>query len=175
MRAVRPSPFDALQTTFRLLTSGPGPLALDGRCLGHGLPARPISLRELGARLVHPSATAALQRVVLEELIHRATQERGEWIIGLAGVLLPGFREVAALTYPVTDGTACDVEADLLERFRIALACPRSAAVQLVMSILEAARTAGGRAIPSVTPASRRLQRTSWEDGTPHRASWTAI
>jgi hypothetical protein len=85
MCAVRPSPFDALQTTFRLLTSGP-PLTVDGRCLGHGLPARPSSLRELGALLVHPSATTALQRVVLEELIHRATQDRGGWIIGLAGV-----------------------------------------------------------------------------------------
>ena len=152
MRAARPSPFDALQTTFRLLTSGPAPLALDGCRLGHGLPGRSISLRELGALLVHPSATTALQRVVLEELIHRATQDRGGWIVGLAGVLLPGFRQVVALTYPVSGRAVCDVEADLLERFRIALARPRPAAVQLVMSILEVARTADGRAVPTATP-----------------------
>ncbi len=68
MPAARPSPLDTLETTFRLLTSGPAPLAVDGRRLGQGLPGRLISVRELGAVLVHGSVAASVQRVVLDEL-----------------------------------------------------------------------------------------------------------
>src|SRR6266508_6447219 len=100
MPAVRPSPFDTLETTFRRLTGGPAPLAVDGRRIGRGLPGRAISVRELGGLLVRHSATAGLQRVVLDELVHRAIQGRSGWVVGLAGVLLPGFRRLAALSNP---------------------------------------------------------------------------
>jgi hypothetical protein len=90
---------------------------------------------------------------VLEELIYRATQDRGRWIIGLAGVLLPGLRHIAAFTDPVSDSAARDVETDLLERLRVALERPRPAAVQLLMSILEAARRIDGQAQMSPQPS----------------------
>jgi hypothetical protein len=44
-----PSPYDTLETAFGLLTSGPDPLSLDGRLVGHGLPPRLIPLDELSA------------------------------------------------------------------------------------------------------------------------------
>jgi hypothetical protein len=47
MRAVPVSPFDTLEAGFRLLTSEPAALALDGRQVGHGAPARRIPLGEL--------------------------------------------------------------------------------------------------------------------------------
>jgi hypothetical protein len=108
MRASRPSPFDALETSFQLLTTGPEPLAIDGRRLGHGLPARPISVRRL------------------------------------AGVLLPGLRRAAALTRPVNTRVACEVEADLLQRYQAALSGPPPAAAHLAVSVLETARAASG-------------------------------
>ena len=40
-------PFDVAATAFRLLTTGPGPLSVDGAALGGGLPARRIALSEL--------------------------------------------------------------------------------------------------------------------------------
>lgn len=106
MRAVQPSPFDTLEACFRLLTTGPAPLALDGRQLGNGAPARRIPLGELRTLLQHPAATDDLQRAVLVELVRLATQHRGRWTIGLAGVLLPGLRGIANSASPI-DAQPC--------------------------------------------------------------------
>ncbi|BCB83664.1 hypothetical protein Psuf_009770 [Phytohabitans suffuscus] len=38
----RTLPLDELETTLRLLCTGPKPFAVDGRKLGHGLPRRMI-------------------------------------------------------------------------------------------------------------------------------------
>jgi hypothetical protein len=46
---------DVLDASFRLLVTGPSPLAIDGAALGHGLPARLIPLCELRALLLQPS------------------------------------------------------------------------------------------------------------------------
>src|SRR6266487_2298133 len=62
MDVIPGSSFDTLETCFRLLTSGPAPLTLDGRHVGHGLPARSIPLGELRVLLQHPAATSDLQR-----------------------------------------------------------------------------------------------------------------
>ena len=45
-RILTDSPFDTLEKTFDLLTTGPRPLALDGTGLP-GLPDRPVPLGEL--------------------------------------------------------------------------------------------------------------------------------
>lgn len=60
MDAIPRSPFDTLETCFRLLSTGPACLALDGRRLGHGLPARRIPRGELRVLLQHPAATSEL-------------------------------------------------------------------------------------------------------------------
>src|SRR6266511_873390 len=57
------SPFDTLETTFRLLAAGPQPLALDGRTIG--LAVQSIRLWELRAILFHPATGVAVQRAVL--------------------------------------------------------------------------------------------------------------
>src|SRR6266511_3969718 len=134
--ALPPSPFDALETCFRLLSTGPACLALDGRQLGHGLPARRIPLIELRVLLQHPAATSDLQRAVLEELVHLASQQRGRWIVGVAGVLLPGLRQIVA-SVAVGRRAAGYVEADLLELIRDAIAYWPSGASQLALSVLQ--------------------------------------
>src|SRR6266542_1546950 len=139
------SPFAALATSFQLLTSGPAPLALDGRRLGHGLPARPIPLDELAALLQHPSVPAASQRHILDALVRRAATLRGRWLVGLAGVLLPGLRRTAALAAPLADQLAVAVEADLLARFQDTLGRPHPHpdGIRLATGLLETARGSG--------------------------------
>ena len=85
------SPFDTLEATFRLLTVCPQPLALDGPDIG--LAADSIGLGDLRAILFHPATSITVQRAVLQQLVERARRHRGAWLIGLAGMLLPGLRQ----------------------------------------------------------------------------------
>jgi hypothetical protein len=123
------SPFDTLETCFRLLAAGPACMALDGRHLGHGLPARPIPLGELRVLVQHPAATSDLQRAVVEELVHLAADHGGRWLVALAGMLLPGLRRIAASVATVDQEAADHVEADLLQVLRDAICQHPSQAV----------------------------------------------
>jgi len=100
------SPFDTLEATFRLLAAGPQPLALHGRTIG--LAVQSIRLWELRAILFHPATGVAVQRAALVALVGRARRRRGAWVVGLAGVLLPGLRQqVASLPVGCWGSTAC--------------------------------------------------------------------
>ena len=140
MRALRPSPFDTLEVCFRLLTDGPAPLALDGRQIGHGAPARQIPLDELRALLHHPTTTDDLQRCAVQKLFRLATYHRGCWTIGLAGILLPGLRAIARTAPWDHHRLGNDAEADLLEQLRTAIRQPSFEAVEFAMAVLWIAR-----------------------------------
>jgi hypothetical protein len=122
MRDPAPSPLDVLETTFRLLTTGPDPLALDGHTLGCGLPARPIPLDELRSILLHPSTSFPARDAALGELVRRAQTHGGAWTVGLAGVLLPGLRRVAGHLAREFPGDTADIDAEVLTGFLEALA-----------------------------------------------------
>ena len=134
MEAIQLSPFDTHEICFRLLSTGPACLALDGHRLGHGLPARQIPLLELRVLLQHPAAAGDLQRVVLEELVHRAMRQGEGWVVAVAGVLLPGLRRIAA---SVDGRVAGHVEADLLELVRDAIGQHASRAAELALGVLQ--------------------------------------
>jgi hypothetical protein len=85
------SPLDTVETTFRLLATGPQPLALNGHTIG--LRRDSIGLWDLRGLLFHPATDVGVQRAALVELVGRARRHRGAWMIGLVGVLLPGLRE----------------------------------------------------------------------------------
>jgi hypothetical protein len=136
MDAIPRSPFDTLETCFRLLTCGPAPLALDGRQVGHGLPTRLIPLGELRVLLQHPAATNDLQRAVLRDLVQLAAQQGGKWMVALAGVLLPGLRRIAGSVTSVDGRAASHLEADLLELMRDAIGQPATGAEQFALGIL---------------------------------------
>jgi hypothetical protein len=108
----RPSPLDTLDTTFRLLTGGPPPLTLDGRTIG--LRGESIGLLDLRAMMFHPATTAPVQRAVLGELVRRARRHRGQWVVGLAGVLLPGLRGSSAGRTPDCSASAADFGTTML-------------------------------------------------------------
>jgi hypothetical protein len=88
------SPLDTVETTFRLLATGPQPLALNGHTIG--LQKDSIGLWDLRSLLFHPATGIGVQRAALVELVGRARRRRGAWMIGLVGVLLPGLRQQVA-------------------------------------------------------------------------------
>ena len=85
------SPLETVETTFRLLATGPQPLALNGHTIG--LRRDAIGLWDLRGLLFHPATDVSMQRAALVELVERARQDRGAWMIGLVGVLLPGLHQ----------------------------------------------------------------------------------
>jgi hypothetical protein len=112
------SPLDTVETTFRLLATGPQPLALNGHTIG--LRHASIGLWDLRSLLFHPATDVGVQRTALVELVGRARRRRGAWMIGLVGVLLPGLREqvtdVAGGRSGGTAGSGGMALVDLLER-----------------------------------------------------------
>jgi hypothetical protein len=126
-----PSPFAALERAFASLVAGPSPLALDGAEVP-GLPNRLVPLDELRSRLLHPSTRYATRDAALDVLVRRARAERGAWIVGLAGVLLPGLRRAIAPLVDACPGKQADLEAEMLAGFltgldRVAAGRPRPA------------------------------------------------
>jgi len=105
---------DVLDTSFRLLVCGPSPLAIDGAALGHGLPARLIPLDELRALLLDRDTSYAARDAAVGELLCRARHQGGAWTVGLAGVLAPGLRRVAAALAGEYPGDRADIDAEVL-------------------------------------------------------------
>lgn len=110
----RQSPFDTLESTFRLLCTGPKPLALDGRELRRPFPSRPIPLDELGGILLHPSTPYSARDRAVRMLFERSRQLGGAWTVGLAGVVLPGMRRALVPMARAWPEHADDLEADAL-------------------------------------------------------------
>jgi hypothetical protein len=110
----RQSPFDTLESTFRLLCAGPKPLALDGRELRRPFPSRPIPLDELGAMLLHPSTPYWARDRAVRLLFERSRRLGGPWTVGLAGVVLPGMRRSLQPLARACPEHAEDLEADAL-------------------------------------------------------------
>jgi hypothetical protein len=113
-RASEARPFEVLDRSFGLLVCEAAPLALDGTAVGHGLPARPIPLDELRGLLLHPSVDFDARDSALSWLVGRAQADGEAWLVGLAGVLLPG---VGRRVYPLCRAfprLASDLEAEAL-------------------------------------------------------------
>ena len=108
-----PSPFDTLERAFRLLSTGPAPLALPAPALGRRADA-PLPLDQLRAVLLHPSTPHAARDQALSALLGRAQAEGGRWTVGLAGVLVFGLRAAVAPLCAVCPGRRDDVEAEAL-------------------------------------------------------------
>jgi hypothetical protein len=109
-----PDALDVLDTSFRLLVMGPSPLAIDGAALGHGLPARLIPLDQLRVLLLDRGTPYAARDAAVAELLRRARRSGGAWTVGLAGVLAPGLRRVAAALANEYLGDPADIDAEVL-------------------------------------------------------------
>lgn len=129
-----PSPLDMLETTFRLLATGPHPLSLDGAAVG--LQPGPIGLRDLRAMLFRPGTSVSVQRAVLVQLVRRARRHRGAWLVGLAGVLLPGLPRPPARHTLDCSGDAADLHARMLDGVLEQLDAPRASSEEIAERLL---------------------------------------
>jgi hypothetical protein len=138
-----PSPFASLEAAFRLLSRQSCPLAIDGRQLGHGAPARQIPASELRSIALHPAASRDLQGTVLDAVIAGLQQEPATWTVVLGGILLPSMRCLAERISIGADGqmSMLEIEAELLRRFAAVTRRPPAAIRRFVMQLLTDART----------------------------------
>ncbi|MPZ27135.1 MAG: hypothetical protein GEV12_12180 [Micromonosporaceae bacterium] len=132
-------PLEQVEVTLRLLCAGPQPPAVDGRRVGCGLPRRRIRLDELASVLAHPSTGQQAKQIVWAQLVERARAGEPAWVVGAAGVALPGLRRAARRLARANSHT--DVEADLLEGFLAALAGVDTARPRICGRLVNAAHT----------------------------------
>jgi hypothetical protein len=126
-------PLDQAQAAFDLLVTGPNPLTVNGRRIGHGLPRRLIPLDELKSMLLHPSVSYAARDAAWVELVTRTRStpspstpfrsgpSRSAWVVGAVGVAMPGLRRAAGRLCRGRDRWAADVEGEMLAGFLLAL------------------------------------------------------
>jgi hypothetical protein len=115
-------PLDQAQAAFELLLAGPAPLAVDGRAIGHRLPARLIRLDELKSLLLHPSVSPATRDAAWVDLVRRARTDGPAWVVGAVGVAMPGLRRAAGrLCRGGPRRWAPDIEGEILTGFLHAL------------------------------------------------------
>jgi hypothetical protein len=164
----RQLPFDTLDAAFRLLTTGPRPLALDGRRVGHGLPARPIPLDELRSRLLHPSTSFAARDAAIAALLARAKAEGGAATIGLAVVLLPGLRHAASPLIRTCPRKRADLEAEMLAGLLEGIRAVRPDEDRVAGRLLRYGLFAGRRLVERLCIQGRR-ERPVWTSAEPPR------
>lgn len=155
-------PLEQLELTLRLLCTGPQPLAVDGRRIGCGLPRRRIRLDELASVLAHPACGQEAKRRVWALLIEHARAGEAGWVVGAAGVALPGLRRAAGRL--ARTGRREDVEADLLEGFLAAIGEVDTARAGICARLVNAAHSharaalraqeAGASGEPNFAPGS---------------------
>ncbi|TDC00698.1 sigma-70 family RNA polymerase sigma factor [Nonomuraea longispora] len=89
---------NAADKAFRFLITGPNPLSVDGRFIGHELPQHPIGLGELKALLLSPQADDELKDAVWAHLVRRSRSDGPAWVIACVGVAMPGLKNLASRT-----------------------------------------------------------------------------
>jgi hypothetical protein len=118
--------FDTLETSFRFLCRGPAPLAFPGPMFTPGR-RRPVRLVEARELLLWPARMDPDARDrVWAELVRRAQADptrtgSAPWVVGAAGVLLPGLRRVADRLRVGWAGDRDDLDAEILAGFLTAL------------------------------------------------------
>ncbi|MGA5305938.1 hypothetical protein ACPCHT_39030 [Nucisporomicrobium flavum] len=141
-------PFEVTATSFRLLTTGPEPLSIDGAALGGGLPRRRIALSELASILMHPSCDYTTSDQVWRLLLGRARTDGPAWVVGAVGVALPGLRQAAHRLRSFSG----DVQAELLTAFVAALGTVKPGGAKVAQRLLSATFSAARAALRADEP-----------------------
>lgn len=116
-----PSPLGSVSTAFRLLTTGPRPLALHGTSLSGELPDRLVPLDEMRTLLLQPATSTTARNAVWAELVRRALAGSPAWTVALTGVALPGLYRAAASLTAAGRTDPADLETEVLTGFLAAL------------------------------------------------------
>jgi hypothetical protein len=111
----RPTPLDRAAQAFGEICSRTDAPTMNGRALGHGLPARRMSARELVELL--PLLEPDARDTVWRELIRLAREAGEPWPTIATGIALPGLRTAAASLVRDYDGDREDLDAELVAAF----------------------------------------------------------
>ena len=112
-----PGPLEEVAEAFRLLVTGPQPLALHAARLSPGLPDRLVPLDEITVLLLRPGVSAAARNKVWAELVRRARSGSPAWMVGLTGVALPGLTRAVGDLAAAYHGDNRDLQAEVLAGF----------------------------------------------------------
>lgn len=135
------------ERSFHLQATGPQPLALDGRTIGHGLPARLVDLTEVRALLLGQTASDELKDATWRALVLRARTGDPAWVVGCVGVAMPGLKNTAAKVLRSSpDRYADDIVSELLTEFVAQLACIEIERPHIVQRLILWARKGALRA-----------------------------
>ena len=111
------SPPAAAERAFGLLVEPPAPLALDGRVVGHGLPARHIPLDELRRLLLRGPVSYAAKDACWHQLVDHARSWGPAWVVAAVGMALPALTRMAGRLSAGHGRLAEDIEAEMLAAF----------------------------------------------------------
>jgi hypothetical protein len=156
----QPNVLDEARRAFRLLVTGPDPLALEASAVQgmaglDGLPPGPAPLGQLRELLLARSCPQATRDAVWRELATRSRTQHGAWTVGCVGVALPALTSVVAtLTARFADDPA-DVAAATLTGFLQALAEADLDRPRVMLRLRWAAYRAGHAALTEALDAPR--------------------
>ena len=108
---------ETVASTFRMLTTGPDPLCVDGRAIGYGLPRRPIPLDELRTILLRSSSRRPRRDAAWQYLVTAARTQDPGWVVGAAGVALPALQKIARELSDGYRGDRADLASAVLTGF----------------------------------------------------------
>jgi hypothetical protein len=158
------SPLATLETCFRLLCTQPGALTIDSHLLQPGPPHQPVPLDDLRSRF--PQLDPHSRLAVLTVLVRPARTGSAAWKVGLAGILLPGLRYLAAQQ---AQAPTTGAEARAITWFRATLTAPTPEADRRIRWLLDAtcATHAARASGPGGWPAMCEPQRSDTALGEP--------
>jgi hypothetical protein len=111
----RPTPLDRVAQAFAEICSRTDTPTVNGRVIGHGLPPRAMSVRELVEVL--PLLEPPTRDAVWRELIRLARECGQPWPTIATGIALPGLRTAAARLVRDYAGDPEDLDAELVAAF----------------------------------------------------------
>jgi hypothetical protein len=150
------SPFDALESSFRLLCEPPTRVAINGAEVGWPLPPRTMPLDELRGRLLHPATPFEVRDRVMLVLARKAKSSGGCWTVALAGLLLPGLRASIGPLTRLHPKEAADIEAETLAELMRVLAALKDEDRVAGRLVWRAARHTRERTARELTQAAKR-------------------
>ncbi|WP_055482476.1 hypothetical protein [Sphaerimonospora mesophila] len=150
------SPLDTAETSFRLLATGPGALALNCAALAPGrFPRGEVNLLELRMLLAARHVTDEIRDAVWRELVTRSRERKGAWTVAAVGMAMPALRMIAAsLTRDLPYGEPTDVDSEILAGYLHALRRMDLDTADVRPRLCQAARYAGERALRHIAAIS---------------------
>lgn len=151
------SPLDTAETSFRLLTTGPGALSLNCTTLAPALPRGEVNLAELRMLLTSRHVSDETRDAVWRELVTRARVRKGAWTVAAVGMAMPALRMIAAtLTRDLPYEDPADIDSEVLAGYLRALRRLDLDTTDVRARLCQAGRCAGERAVRHLVSAADR-------------------